>query len=202
MKQNRPIVIGLTGTIGSGKSESSKILKEIFKIPIIDADKIAYKVVEKGSKGLKIIEKEFGSEFVLENGEYNRALMAKTVFDNKEALDKLNSILHPLIKEEKERQLEELKNEELIVYDCPLLFETGEDKTVDTVLLITTDENIRLERVKNRDKLTEDEIKRRIQSQKDEDYKLNNSDIVLYNNGTLEDLKNSLSLALKEIIDS
>lgn len=192
MKQNKPFIIGLTGTIGSGKSTVSKILNEKFGIPVVDADQIARDITSKGSKGLSAIEKEFGKEFILDNGEYNRELMAKTVFDDPTLLEKLNGLLHPLIKEEKERQFKELDDSPIIVYDCPLLFETNEDKGVDQILLVTLSEEKRIERLKSRDNKSEKDIKKVLDSQLNEIEKINNSDIIIYNEGTVDDLKNAL----------
>lgn len=200
MKQNKSFIIGLTGTMGSGKSECSRILSEKFNLPIIDADQITAKICKKGGKGLEIIKEYFGPEYILENGEYNRRLMSQTINSDYSAFIKLNTILHPIIKEEKEKELETLSDAPIVIYDCPLLFETGEDTSVDDILLITVDDSVRLERIKARDNLTEDEIKKRISLQLPEEEKIKKSDTVIFNNTTLEELESSLENYIKKLI--
>ena len=88
-------VIGLTGSIGTGKSSVSKILNEDYNIPIIDADKISKEAVQKGSRGLNKIKDVFGSDYILDNGELNRPKMASLVFNDEKARLALNNIVHP-----------------------------------------------------------------------------------------------------------
>ncbi len=199
MKQNKPIIIGLTGTIGSGKSTCSNILKEKFNLPVIDADKIAYQVCEKDNKGLKRIVEEFGDEYLLPNGEYNRSKMSETVFNNPEALEKLNKLLHPIIKEEKERQLNQHKDKNIIIYDCPLLFEANEDSSVDHILLISADEELRAQRLKERNGYNDEELQRRTQAQLSEKEKLSKADSIIFNNGTEEQLEKTLAQFLRNL---
>ncbi len=201
MKPNKPenaspvrqIVVGLTGTIASGKSECARIFEQDFGIPVVDADKIAAKVTAPGSEGLKAVAEVFGEAYILPDGSYNRAGMGALVSTDKAALTKLNGLLHPIIGEEVTRAIAQYANSPIVVYDCPLLFETSENDRVDTVLLVTTDHQTRLERLMQRDGFTEDEANRRIAMQLGEADKIRRANTVLYNTGSLEALKSSLA---------
>lgn len=197
MKQNKPYVIGLTGTIGSGKTTCSNYFKNQ-DIPVIDADAIAYKICEPGGPGLEAIEEAFGKEYILPDGSYNRVLMRETVQNSAQALQKLNDLLHPIIKQEKEKQLDTFRDKDLIIYDCPLLLETGEDEWVDEVLVVTVDESIRRERLMNRDHISAEEAEKRIGLQLNDEKKLEKADTVIYNNATVEALEETLAAFLQE----
>lgn len=196
MKQNKPYIIGLTGTIGSGKSTCTNYFKKL-GIPVIDADAIAYKICEPKGPGLVAIEESFGKEYILPDGTYNRELMRKTVQDSPEALDNLNSILHPIIKQEKENQLELYKDSNLVIYDCPLLFEIGEDEWVNESLVITVDDETRMNRLMIRDNISVEEAERRSAIQLNENEKLEKADTVIYNNATIDALEETLTAFLK-----
>ncbi|MCR2033811.1 dephospho-CoA kinase [Anaerofustis stercorihominis] len=187
-------IIGLTGSIGTGKSSASEILNKEFDIPIIDADKISREAVEKGSRGLSKIENEFGKEFITENGELNRIKMGALVFSDEKARFKLNDIVHPEVTNRFNELVNKYRNEEepYVIYDCPLLIEEKLTGFVDVVMLIYTSFDIQLSRVMLRDKISKEDAVKRIEAQMSPEEKIKYADIVVDNNGNYSDLKENI----------
>lgn len=187
-------IIGLTGSIGTGKSSASEILNKEFDIPIIDADKISREAVEKGSRGLSKIENEFGKEFITENGELNRIKMGALVFSDEKARIKLNDIVHPEVTNRFNELVNKYRNENkpYVVYDCPLLIEEKLTGFVDVVMLIYTSFDIQLSRVMLRDKISKEDAVKRIEAQMSPEEKIKYADIVVDNNGNYSDLKENI----------
>ncbi len=196
MKQNKPYVIGLTGTIGAGKSTCSEIFMQN-GIKVIDADKIAASVLEKDGEGLEAVKEAFGEDYVLEDGTYNRELMKDTILKDPMMHEKLNATLHPIIEDKVRKAFDFLKDEDVIVYDCPLLFEAGQESLVDEIFLVTADEETRLERLKKRDDISEQRAKDLSDLQLGEDEKLDRADTVLYNDSDRDDLKEAIEAYLR-----
>jgi len=193
-------IIGLTGSIGTGKSSVSDILKRKYNIPIIDADKISKEAVMKGSLGLEKIKEAFGSEFILPNGELDRVKMGGLVFENKDARLKLNSIVHPEVKNRFDTLVKEYddKGYSYVVYDCPLLIEENLMEFVDVVMLVYASFDIQLNRVIKRDKLEKEDALKRIYSQMSLKEKIKYADIIIDNDGDF----NRLEEQIKIIYDS
>ena len=184
------IIVGLTGQTGAGKSTISHYLSEN-GVTVIDADQVAREVVDTGSACIADIALEFGCEYINMDGTLNRKKMAKTVFTDKTKLKKLNGLMFPYIIESMMEKLEQLRQEKdgIIVMDAPTLFESGADRECDCVISVTADKDTRLERIIQRDGLTEEEAEERISAQHDEEYYRSRSWQVLENNGDLESLK-------------
>jgi dephospho-CoA kinase len=175
--------IGLTGGIACGKSTVSRLLQE-HNIPVIDADEIAREVVRAGSPGLKSIVAEFGEDIVLEDGSLDRRKLGQKVFGNPDKLHVLESITHPLIREETRRRRRNLENLDtpLAIYDIPLLFETKAQEQFDGIVVVTCTKGQQKERLVRRNLWTEDEIEMRIASQIPVANKEQEADFVLQNN--------------------
>ncbi|MCR1899873.1 dephospho-CoA kinase [Irregularibacter muris] len=186
-------VIGLTGGIASGKSTASSILRK-FGATIIDADLLAREVTEKGQPTLEKIIKTFGREILKDDGTLNRKALGKIVFDHREKLLKLNEIIHPAVNQRAKTlfQQEKEKGKKKVVYDCPLLMEENLYSMVDTVWLIYVDETTQLSRLMKRDGFTREEAIKRIKSQMPLDDKLKLANIVIENNGSVEELEKKL----------
>ncbi len=183
------LVVGLTGGIGSGKTTVSNIFKEEGAY-IIEADQIARELVKPQSEAWKEIVKLFGNEILKSDGSVDRRKLAKEVFSNPEKIKSLNRILHPKIKREFRRRIEEIKKKDknaIVIFDAPLLIETGTHKEMDRVIVVTSDENQQLERVKKRDSKTEEEIRNILYSQIPIDRKLEVADFVIRNEGSLDE---------------
>lgn len=180
-------VLGLTGGIASGKSSISAMLKGM-GLPIVDADMIARKVVEKGSPVLERIREEFGEGVLNDDGTLNRKALGHIVFSDSRKLERLNSITHPAIKEEIKRTIKDLsdKGEELCVLDVPLLIESGMKSMADSVLLVYVDERTQLYRLMNRDNISEEMALKKISSQMSFEEKKKYADYIIDNSGSLD----------------
>ena len=190
-------VIGLTGGIGSGKSTVSEYL--IKKgIEVIDADQIGKDIVEPGMKALIEIENVFGEEVILANGSLNREKLGQIVFSDKEKLEKLNSITLDIIKEEINNQIHNSKND-IIVLDAAILIETKLHEIVDEIWLVSIDRQTQIERVKSRNQLSEAEIINRINSQMTNNERKNYSNVVLDNQGTIEELYKKVDIEISRL---
>ncbi|MBN2796034.1 MAG: dephospho-CoA kinase [Clostridia bacterium] len=193
------MILGLTGGIASGKSTVSKYLRDK-KIPIVDADVISREVVMPGSKGLKLLVEAFGDE-ILDGDSLNRSVLRKLVFSDKKALNTLNKILHPIIHEAVEKQLNDYVEEghPIVVFDAPLLLENNLQDMVDILWVVACDEMIQIKRVMVRDDITEKEAKAIINQQMSINEKIKLADVVLYNNRDLETLYNQIEVALDQL---
>ncbi|MFF2755165.1 dephospho-CoA kinase [Psychrobacillus sp. NPDC058041] len=191
------MIIGLTGSIASGKSTVSKMLKEL-GYPIIDADLVARVVVEKGTKTLETIKETFGEEVISKDGTLNREKLGNIIFSSPHDRKQLNDIMHPAIREEMLRQKDVLFQEgyDTIVMDIPLLFESKLQSYVNKILVVTVTEEIQLERLIARNNYSLEEAKARIQSQLPLSIKEKGADAVIYNNGTLENTNEQLKKIL------
>jgi dephospho-CoA kinase len=193
------LVIGLTGGIASGKSTVSRMLLEL-NIPVIDADVEARNVVEIGEKAYQQIINTFGHEILLDNGEINRTKLGGIVFHDEEKRMQLNSIVHPAVRERMNSLKEQLimEGKQAIILDIPLLFESKLTHMVEKTILVYVKRETQLQRLIERNQLTEDEANARINSQMPLDDKLTLADKVIDNNGTLAHTKEQLFQILTE----
>jgi dephospho-CoA kinase len=173
------IKVGLTGGIGSGKSVVAKVF-ETLGIPVYYADDAAKKLMNTDEKLKAAIIKNFG-EGSYTNGELNRKYIADIVFNDKEKLELLNSLTHPVtIRDAKEWMKQQTSP--YIIKEAALLFESGANKNLDYVIGIDAPLPLRLKRVMARDGISEEEIMKRINRQMDEEEKIKRCDFVIINN--------------------
>ena len=159
-------VIGLTGGIASGKSTIANLLRSL-GAPVFDADAESRALVAKGRAALNEIALTFGIEYLTDGGELNRPKMAELVFHDKEALKKLEAIIHKNVLAAAQRFLAECRSKNLpaAVLDVPLLIECGWYKEVDAVWLVAVDSETQIERAMARSNMTREEVKARIAAQ-------------------------------------
>lgn len=193
-------VIGLTGGIASGKSTVAEVLRRHGAV-LLDADQIARDVVEPGMPALAEIARVFGPEVLDASGRLNRPELARRVFGNEEARQRLNAIVHPAVYTEYQHALARLKAQpeppKVVVLVVPLLFETGMERMADTTWLVTVPPSVQKERLMRRDGLTEAEAEARIASQWPLERKAALSDRRIDNTGTPEDVAKRVAEALR-----
>lgn len=182
------MIIGLTGSIATGKSAVTQYLLSK-GYPVIDSDQIARTVVEKGSPVLQKIAETFGDDLILETGELDRKALGAIIFSDEMARLKLNAITHPAINLEMHRQIENYQSEgkKLIFCDVPLLFESDMTEDFDEIWLVFASECIQLERLMKRDHIDEEVAIHKINSQFAIEDKQEMADEVIFNDGSLEE---------------
>lgn len=195
------IVIGLTGGIASGKSTVSTMLKEK-GIRVVDADHIARIVVEVGEPAYNQIVEEFGIGILKEDTTINREKLGAIIFADEKKRQTLNSIVHPAVRKEMLKQIEEEKTKRAnaVVLDIPLLFESKLTHMVDITLLVYVDQETQMKRLRMRNGYNEEEIKMRINSQLPLHEKRELSDYIIDNNGSIEETKKQLNMLLDQIL--
>ena len=175
--------VAISGTIGSGKSTVSAYLRDKGYV-VFDCDKTNSKLLEPGQKGYDALVKAFSLKILNEEGIIDRKKLASIVFSDDCALNTLNSIMHPLIKEE---MLKEMIRNDLFIAEVPLLFETDFYQLFDYKLLIVADYEIALERLLKRG-LSRDDAISRIRHQMSVKEKISMSDYIIENNHGLDEL--------------
>ncbi|MDA7027189.1 dephospho-CoA kinase [Bacillus sp. CLL-7-23] len=184
------LVIGLTGGIASGKSTVAHMFQKR-GITVVDADLIAKEVVEKGKAAYQKIIEVFGEKVLLDNGEVDRKKLGTLVFTNEDKRKQLNEIVHPEVRKAMIKQRDQAiqANEQFVVLDIPLLYESGLESLTDKVLVVWVPKHLQLERLMKRNQLTEEEAKNRINAQLSLDEKKEKADVVIDNSGSLENTK-------------
>lgn len=175
------IVVGLTGGIATGKSTVAQMFKRCGAV-IIDADQLARDVVRPGKPAWRDIVQVFGNGVLNPNRSINRHVLGSIVFHNQRKLRRLERIIHPRVAREQRRLCRRIVKRSpraVIVYEVPLLFESGADKRVDKIIVVTTDRETQIARLKKRNGLTRAEALRRITSQMPLRQKTRRADIVL-----------------------
>lgn len=186
------MIVGLTGGIASGKSTVSNYFRE-FGAEVLDADVVAKELSEKEENVAKIIE-IFGDEILDENGNISRKKMRERAFLEKDKLKQLNELLHPQVIEVFKNKRENTKEDEIVIFDIPLLFEAGMERLCDTVIVVYISKRVQLERMMKRDRHGIDLAERIVESQMSMSDKIDKADIIINNNCTLEDLKNNVNV--------
>ncbi len=180
-------IYGLTGSIATGKSFVSSIFQQL-GAEIIDADKIAKQIVEKGSPVLEEIKKAFGDESINKDGTLNRQFIRKMITESETARKTLNSITHPAIIE-KENQLVEQSKNKLIIVDAALLIESGSYKRFEKIILVYCKPKIQIERLMKRDNLDYKTAEKHIKMQMSIEEKRKYANYIIDNSSTKENTK-------------
>ncbi len=195
-------IVGLTGGIASGKSTVSSILADCGAF-IIDADVIGHEVIKKGSEGWKKLVESFGQGILDQEGNIDRPKLGREVFGDAEKVARLNQITHPLIIKEIFLRIDRLRKEKgedsIVVLDAPLLVEAGGRDFVDLLVLISSPEEVQVERLAKDRKMSSEDAKKRISAQAKLDEKIKLADIVVENTGTIPELREKAQALWREI---
>ena len=192
------MIYGLTGGIGAGKSAVANILKEK-GYRVLNADDISREVTQKDSPLLRLLVKAFGIEIIQEDGELNRRKLAEIAFSDKDKTRRLNELMQTAILVraiEKVSRLRFLHKDDVIFFEVPMLFEAGWDNFVNKIWLVTAPTEERVSRVMERDGLSQDEIMARMKLQMTDDEKKQRADVIINNNGNLDDLEKQVEAAI------
>ncbi len=195
------LAIGLTGGIGTGKSEVSRILGEQ-GAAVIDADRVGHEVYSPHTPGWRALVEGFGEGILHPAGEVDRKRLGTIVFSDPQARKKLNSILHPRIAEViRERMVQlRLRGTRVVVVEAALLVEAGWSSLVDEIWVTCSEEGEVLERLRGRNSLSESEIRDRISSQLPQEEKAKHAHVRVRNSGSLEDLRGEVSTLLRNTL--
>jgi len=193
-------VIGLTGSIGSGKSAVSRFLAELGAI-VIEADKLGHQAYMPGTEAWRKVVATFGKQITDADGNIDREKLGKIVFGDSKARERLNRIMHPKIYGMIQARLEEHRKQgtEIVVVEAPLLLEADWASLVDEVWMTTASEATILKRLKERRKLSEYESLARLRSQLPLGKRLNQADVVIDTEGTLEELKVKIKILWQKL---
>tara|TARA_B100000214_G_scaffold178980_1_gene128847 strand:- start:39 stop:635 length:597 start_codon:yes stop_codon:yes gene_type:complete len=184
------MIVGLTGGIGSGKSAAGKYFIEL-GIDVIDADHVSRNILDENIKAKDLFIKNFGESFLDQNNNINRDLLRTEIFINKDKKDKLESIIHPIVKKE----ITEFINQSDSIYKIimvPLIYETNSKDFYDKIIVIDSDESNQVERARQRDNKSKEDIINIINNQASREQRNSIADMIILNNSTLDDLKNQV----------
>jgi dephospho-CoA kinase len=186
-------VIGLTGGISSGKST---VVKEFLEagVTVLDADEIVRGLQKPGSPLLGQLAATFGTEIFHEDGSLNRPALGRLIFNDEQAKQKLNDLIHPLVKKELLDGIEKARQrqEKIIILDVPLLYETGFHSLVDYVIVVYVPRHVQVQRLMERDQIDLGYAQAKIDSQGSLEEKRERADFVIDNSGSLETLKSKI----------
>lgn len=189
-------VVGLTGPTGAGKSSATDVAINLgFKV--IDCDRIARVAVEKGSDGLAAVVAAFGDDILNSDGTLNRKKLAETAFAASQKTELLNKTLLPHIVKLIKSEI----NAPLVLLDAPTLFESGIDNICNEVIVVLSDEKVRKKRIMERDGIDEQAAELRIKAGKADNYYIEKTNNIIYNDCELSVLKLKIQKLLSKILE-
>jgi dephospho-CoA kinase len=152
---DRPLLIGLTGSIGMGKTETARMFARL-GVPVYDSDAAVHRLYEPGGAAVAKIEEAFPGSVA--NGRVDRALLSKRLAGDDAAFGRLEAIVHPLVAEDQRRFMDAARDAEMVVQDVPLLFETGGHRRMDAVVVVSAPADVQRRRVLERPGMTEERL--------------------------------------------
>lgn len=191
------VILGLTGSICMGKSTAANMFKQL-DIPVFDADEVVHNLLSM-KKIIQIVGEAFPKSFI--DGVIDRKILGKQVFDNKQALEKLENILHPIVFEEKNKfiKLHEKNKADIVVLDIPLLFETEWDKFCDFVIVVDAPDLVQKTRALSRSGMTAEKFEKIKKQQMPNDIKRSKADFVVSTDLKEHETLQQLVKIIKEI---
>lgn len=196
---SKTMIIGLTGGIASGKSTVVEMIKEV-GYKVIDADQLVHDMQAKGGRLYRALHDWLGEEILLPNGELNRPKLGQLIFSNEERRHRSAEIQGTIIREELAAQRDRLaKEEDVFFMDIPLLIENGYQDWFDQIWLVAVSPQVQRQRLMKRNHLSAEEAGMRIDSQMSLAEKLPYASLVIDNNGSIDDLKEKVKSAIKDL---
>ncbi len=195
---SRPIVIGLTGNIGVGKSVALKILQQL-GARVIDADKIAHEVMSPGGSAYDAVVKAFGKGVLTKDGSIDRSKLADIVFTDHDQLRRLERIIHPAVEQRISDIIEEA-TEPVVAIEAIKLLESRLRHLCDTIWVVTASRERQLNRLVYQKGLTQEEALKRMAAQSPQAHKVREADVVLHNDGDLEQLQAQVEAAWQSLM--
>ena len=182
-RKSKKIVLGLTGSFGSGKSTVALMFKS-FGDKVIDADKIAHRIIRRGERTYKKITGFFGAGILKKNKEIDRLKLGALVFRNRALLKQLNAAVHPEVIRIIRNEIGRVKDG-IVVVDAPLLLEAGLEKSADKLIVVKARQSECIKRIRGKAPLSGNEILRRIRCQMPLRRKIRMADFIIDNNGSI-----------------
>ncbi len=196
-RNKKRIILGLTGSFGSGKTTVARIFKSS-GAKIIDADSIAHRVIKPPTRIYKKIINTFGKDILNKDRTINRNKLAKLVFNNKEPLGRLNNIMHPEVIRIIREKIKAV-SAGIIVLDAPLLIEKGLQNLVDKLIVVTITREKQIERIRQKTDLKRQDILKRINAQISQNVKSRFANFIIDNSGTIEETKKQV-MAIRRLL--
>lgn len=190
-----PRVIGITGTIGAGKSAVGSILSSL-GVVVYDTDKIVHQLLDEDNPVREAVIRRFGKEVVAAGGGIDREKLGQTVFNDRQARRDLEAIIHPAVVKECRRLVAEHQSEPVVAFQAPLAFEAGVESEYGEMWAVVADEKTLRERLSRRDGMTDAEISGRLAAQLSQTEKAARADHVIDNSGTLEETRRQVQSLL------
>lgn len=183
------IAIGVTGGIGSGKTEVCRMFEKL-GIPVLSADGIAKEISNYDPRVRQLLVGILGSRAYTSDGVLDRAFVASKMFSSKNVQKKVNAIIHPRVEEEVRRKFSEMEKAgtQIGIVEAALIYEAGLDRLLDAVVVVDASDDIRIDRVVRRDGSSRSSVQDRMNAQMDPEAKLRKADYVIRNDGTMEEL--------------
>ncbi|HMV41603.1 MAG TPA: dephospho-CoA kinase [Leptospiraceae bacterium] len=197
---NKRFVLGITGSMGGGKSTVTKIFEKLGAFRI-SSDEIARSFTEKDSPIKEELIQNLGKEILDENGDLDRKRIAGIVFSDKNAIAKLNGLIHPLVRKKTLELIDSVIDGRLVAWEAPLLFEAKGDAICDATLTVYAEYNDLWNRVKDRDGISEEEFRQRLANQMDIKKKLEASDFKIINNKDVRHLEDECANIYNSILN-
>jgi len=190
-------ILGITGSIATGKSTVVNIFRQ-YGFPVVDADIIAREVVKPNTAGLKKVVETFGSSVLCSDGSLNRKQLGQIIFNDTKKRQTLNALLAPFLQEAIIEQIKRASNAaSLVIADIPLLYEAGYDKYMDQVAVVYIPEDLQVQRLMKRDRITEKEAQKKVASQLSIEEKKKRADIIFDNQESLSSIRQQIFSWLK-----
>ncbi len=194
--------VGLTGNIASGKSQATHVFAEM-GARIIDADLIAHELLRKGTRTCEMVVEAFGADILAADASIDRHKLGEIVFSDAQKLSKLNAIVHPEVREEISRRINEYEEESpygILIVDAALLVESGSYTLYDRLIVVTCDPRLQLSRLVSRDGLTPEQARARMAAQMPVEEKLRLSHYSIDTSGTLRETREQIEAIYRDLI--